>query len=277
MKDIVILYHAECPDGFGASWAAHKKFGDDADYIGVHHNHPAPEGLDGREVYLLDFTYPEEALKDLISRNKRVTAIDHHVSAEEAVKMTKDYSFAINHSGSVLTWMYFFPDKPIPKLLEYIEDRDIFTFKLPDAHSICIFVDSLEREFSVWDKLAEDFNDGNNIKDFVVKGDIILKYEERLIEKIVEENAKPVQFEGIDTFVVNAPHEFADQICEILYKRKPPIAIVWSEDKERINVSLRSDGSADVSKLAAKFGGGGHKGSSGFNIPSINQFPWKSR
>lgn len=274
MKDIVVLYHAECPDGFGAAWAAYNNFGNNADYIGVHHNHPAPEGLENKDVYLVDFVYPKEIMEELISRNKRVTAIDHHVSGEEAVKLTKDYSYSVDHSGSVLAWMYF-NDKSVPKLLYYIEDRDLFQFKLLNSNSICVFIDSFDQDFEVWNKLAQDIEDENKRDEVVVKGDIILKYEEELIKQLVKENAKLVEFEGFQVYVVNAPHEFASQIGKVLYQIKPPVAIIWSEDKERVNISLRSDKSVDVSEIAVKFGGGGHKGAAGFNLPALGKFPWK--
>ena len=147
MKDIVILYHAECPDGFGAAWAAHKKFGDKAEYIGVSHDEPVPSGLEGKEVYFVDFSYSEEIIKHLIKTNKRVTTIDHHFTREAATKMTQDYSYSTNNSGSVLTWRYFHKDKPVPKLLEYVEDRDLFKFALPDSRATCTFIDISNNHF----------------------------------------------------------------------------------------------------------------------------------
>ena len=99
MKDIIILYHADCPDGFGGAWAAHKKFGAQAEYIGVHHDTPPPTGLENKEIYMLDFTYDKPFTSKLIASNKRVTAIDHHSDQESITKSTQDYSFDNNHSG----------------------------------------------------------------------------------------------------------------------------------------------------------------------------------
>ena len=275
LKDIIILYHAECPDGFGAAWVAHKKLGDEAEYIGVHHNSSVPEGLVDKEVYLIDFSYPEDTTKDLIAKNKRVTAIDHHATREGAVKLTTDYLYSNDHSGSVLAWMYFYPDKPVPKLLKYIEDRDLWRFSLGNTSALCLFIDTFEYDFSVWDKLAKNMEDGQYIASCIEKGEIILKHENRLINRMVEEGARLVEFEGYQPYCVNAPHFSASDIGTILIAKNPPIAIIWSEDKERVNVSLRSDGSIDVAKIAQKFGGGGHKAAAGFNFISKSQFPWK--
>ncbi len=275
MKDIVILYHAECPDGFGAAWAAWKKFGDLAEYIPVHHNSPIPEGLEGKEIYSVDFTYPEETTRGLINKNRRVTAIDHHVTREGAIKMTNDYLYSNDHSGSVLAWTYFHPDKPVPKLLEYVEDRDLWKFSLSNTAEICACIDTHEYDLNVWDKLIKNMEDGSFVAKCIEKGKIILEHEKRLIKRTIEEGARLVDFDGYRVYSVNAPHFSASDIGAMLIAKNPPFAIIWSEDKERVNVSLRSDGSTDVSKIAAKFGGGGHKGSAGFTLPAINSFPWK--
>ena len=275
MKKIVILYHAECPDGFGGAWAAWKKFGDTADYIGVYHNKPAPDGIEGKEVYMVDFVYPLETTKELIAKNKRVTAIDHHISSKEVAKMTENYSYAVNNSGSVLSWIYFHPDKPVPKLLAYIEDRDLFKWNVLGSEAICAFVDSFDYDFLIWDKLAGDLENEKGRVEYFDKGSIILKYQEELIQEF-ENGAKLVKFEGYDVYVANAPHEFASRLGNNLAIKKPPIAIVWSEDKKGVSVSLRSsDENIDVSKIAEKFGGGGHKMAAGFKLPIIKIFPWE--
>jgi len=275
MKNIVILYHAECPDGFGAAWSAYKKFGNYAEYIGVHHEAPPPEGLVDKEVYMVDFTYPMDVTEELISKNKRVTAIDHHASMEEVIKLTQNYSYDNDHSGSVLTWKYFHKE-PVPKLLGYVEDRDLWRFSLPDSRAICAFIDSFDYDFDIWNELADNLEDASKINSFIEKGNLIVKYEKEIVKKIIEENTKLVEFEGYKIYSVNAPHEFASDIGHILYKKNPPFAIIWREDKDRVSVSLRSDGTIDVNQIAAKFGGGGHKTSAGFRIKPIHDFPWKN-
>lgn len=275
MKDIVILYHAECPDGFGGAWAAHKKFGNLADYIAVEHNELVPEGLTEKEIYLIDFSYPEEITQELISKNRRVTAIDHHISAERAVKMTQDYSYSIDHSGSVLAWMYFHSNKTVPKILQYIEDRDIWKFKLEGTDPICTFIDSFDFSFGQWDQLALDIEDDSKRADSLFQGSIMFKHEQKLTQMVIEDGAKEVYFEGHKVYAVNAPYFFASHIGNILCTRKPPFSIIWRENSQKVHVSLRSDGTVDVSQIAEKFGGGGQKAAAGFDLPSIGSFPWK--
>ena len=275
MKDILILYHAECPDGFGAAWAAWKKFGDSAEYTPVSHGVPMREGIEDKEIYFIDFAYSEKETANLISKNKRVTIIDHHITNERAAKMTQNYLYSIDNSGSVLAWKYFHSDKPIPKALEYIEDRDLWRFKVGNSDALCTYIDSFDFDFNVWDQLISDLEDDNSRNQCLIKGEAMLKHQTRLIDRIIEDNAKLVSFEGHEVYVVNAIGEFASHICSALYKKKPPFAISWFEGKDGVHVSLRSDGSIDVDKMAKKFGGGGHKASAGFELPSINLFPWK--
>ena len=40
--NISVLYHADCPDGFGGAYAAWKKFGDTAEYIPVKYGRTPP-------------------------------------------------------------------------------------------------------------------------------------------------------------------------------------------------------------------------------------------
>src|SRR3989344_1363044 len=111
MKDIIIIYHADCPDGFSGAWAAYKRFGNEAEYIPVHHDDAPIQGLEHKEIYFIDFVYSEKEMIALASKNKRITAIDHHVTAEPVVKMTEKYSYSVDNSGAVLAWKYFHPDK----------------------------------------------------------------------------------------------------------------------------------------------------------------------
>ena len=59
----------------------------------------------------------------------KLVVLDHHKSAAE--KLTGYQCrcgvvhFDMNKSGARLAWEFFHPDKPVPGLIRYIEDRDI--------------------------------------------------------------------------------------------------------------------------------------------------------
>ena len=77
-----ILYHADCPDGFGAAYAAWRRFGDTAAYRPMHHGQPWEMAeIAGHTVYILDFSFPPEVLEAMAARASTVIQIDHHASA----------------------------------------------------------------------------------------------------------------------------------------------------------------------------------------------------
>jgi len=275
-KDILIIYHGECPDGFSAAWVAWKKFGDNADYISAHFQESLPDGLVDKEIYILDFSFPKDLMAEIVKNNKKVIVIDHHKSAEESVKMAHEYIYEMNRSGAILAWQYFYPDLTVPWLLRYIGDRDIWKLELPDTFTMGLMLDTFDKNFETWSRLAEELEDESTRKQYIEQGKLIQKYESKVIEDISKLNKEIVEFEGYETYAVNAPHFFASQIGHTLRKEKPPIAIIWQWSKGNINVSLRSDGSVDVSEIAKKYGGGGHKAAAGFELKKSLDFPWKS-
>jgi nanoRNase/pAp phosphatase (c-di-AMP/oligoRNAs hydrolase) len=274
MKNIVVLYHGECWDGFGGAYAAWKKFGNKADYFGLKHGEELPRGLKNKEIYLIDFSFKEPLMKKIVRENKRVIALDHHVSAEKTTKMAHEHVYALNHSGAVIAWNYFHPKKCVPTLLRHIEDIDLWKLKLPQTRELMSFMELAEYDFKIWDKIVRDLENPKRKKNYVAKGALLQFYEKKLVDRLVQKAAL-VKFAGYKTLSVNSPI-LQSEIGAALVKLKPPIGIVWSEKEGGVRVSLRSDGKADVSKIAAKYGGGGHKAAAGFSVESLKNVPWEA-
>ncbi len=274
-KQIVILYHGECKDGFSAAWAAWKKFGETATYIPVFHNEPMPDGLKNKEIYLLDFCFDEKTTKELLSANKRVTAIDHHATRESIVKQTANYSYALDHSGCVLAWNYFHPKKAAPKLLAYVEDMDLWAFRVPRAKEIGAFLDSQKKEFNNWTKLAKLIENAETRAAIIKKGELLLEFEDTLMERMIASDATLVEFEGYKIFAINSPI-FRSKMGNMLATDHPPMSIVWNDKGDKRIVSLRSIPKFDVEAIAKKYGGGGHKNAAGFTIATHKPTPWKT-
>ena len=274
-EKIVVLYDgADCSDGFGGAWVAWKKFKNKAKYIGVFHQAPVPEGIKDKIVYTIDFAYPESVTRQLMKDNISVTSIDHHISAKKAIELTKNYSYSENNSGSVLAWKYFFPDKPIPKLLKYVEDNDLWKHKLPRTEEIFLYQDLSGFNFKEWDKLAKRLEDPQKFKEAVSIGNALIKFRDNLIKPILEKKSEKILFEGHRALAVNSPF-FASEIGNILTKKDVDVGVVWKKGDNKIFVSLRGNGKVDVSKLAQKYGGGGHKNAAGFTLPDF-PLPWKA-
>lgn len=276
-KDIVVLYHAECMDGFSAAWAARKKFEYLADYIPVKHGLPTPAGLENKEIYLVDFTYPKEITLELIKNNKSVIGIDHHMGMEEVIKLIPNHVFDNNHSGAVLAWKYFHPNRPVPKFLEYVEDGDLWKFSLVDTISITTYADLYLGNFDKWNQVVLDIENEDTRLACIEKAKTLLAYQDIIVESLLRQKQK-VEFVGHEVYTVNGPRIFRSRIGNVLAKTQPPFGIYWYQEKDYIHVSLRSlkdEPFFDVDAVAKKFGGGGHKSASSFGFPADQPFPWK--
>lgn len=272
-KKILVIYHKNCSDGFGAAFSAWKKFGSRAEYVAVN-----PETLPevfprNHEVYAVDISYPVKVQKKLREKNNKVVIIDHHISLKKDTEHFPENIFQNNHSGAVLAWKYFHPNKKIPKLLFHIEDMDLWRWKLPKTREIFSALNLLSFEFKAWDSFVRKLDSKKGRSEILKTGEIIDMYESRLIAQMSKE-AFPVIFEGKRALAANAPvlHSF---VAHELLKKLRPISITWKEKKDGINVSLRSDGTVDVSKIAVKYGGGGHIKASSFRLNKGEKFPWK--
>lgn len=273
MKNIVVLYHANCSDGFSAAWAAWKKFKNRASYVPIEPSPPPPKGLKGKEVYLVDVSYPKVVLQKLLETNESLVVIDHHLSNQKDIKVVPQHTFNLKNSAAVLSWKYFHPKKPVPKLLRYVEDRDIWKFKLPSTKEINSRLDLEKLTFTRWTRLAKLLEVATTRKKYAQEGKIILRYNRMLTDQLVS-RANDVIFESFKTKAVNSP-VLRSEIGNVLSKKFGPVGIVWRESKGKIRVSLRSNGKVDVSKLAAKYGGGGHKAAAAFTLNLNSKLPWK--
>ncbi len=273
-KNIIVLYHNKCDDGFGAAWVAWKKFKDKAEYIGVTNGDLPPKGLYGKEVYILDFCYPLEITKNLLKITKSLTVIDHHISTKGVVELIPHHFFEPTaHSGAMLTWLYFFPKKSAPKLLRYIEAVDLWKWNLPYEKELSASLRTYDFDFKVWNKIAREWEKPKIIKKYINEGKAIVKDCDDRVKEAVND-AELVDFCGYKTLVSNS-RAFVDYIGAALVEKLPPISIIWSQRKDKIVISLRSNGKADVSKLAQKYGGGGHKTSAAFRLELGQKLPWK--
>lgn len=275
LKPIVVLYHAECKDGFTAAWAAWKKFGAKADYIPIKLSNPLLQEVKNRVVYTLDFIYPDIYLEKFIKDNKKIIAIDHHISNKNFIKKVSEHIFDINHSGAALAFKYFHPGEKLPKIVGIVEEGDLWKFKSKNVKEVLAYIGLLDFDFKIWDKLISDGEKEISYRKFVEKGKDIILYENKIIGDIINNNAYPVIFEGHTIYAVNAPRFLKSQIGMLLSKKYPPFALIWMRDKDRVEVSLRSNGDLNVSEIAAKFGGGGHKNTAGFSFSADSNFPWK--
>ena len=155
MKSIVIFYHKKCGDRFGGARSAWKKLGNKADYVGVKPGEAPDFPVKGREVYLIDTAFSAPVMKKLLKDNKKLVVLDHHFSNQGVVKISTERSYMMNHSGAVIAWNYFHPKKPVPTFLKYVEDADIWKWKLPESKALSMLKEEMPFDFKFWSKTVK--------------------------------------------------------------------------------------------------------------------------
>lgn len=299
-KPDICIYHGGCDDGFGAAWAIWKRWGDDVAFVSGIYGKPLPE-CEGKNVIFVDFSAKRDAIEEMAAWAKSIVIIDHHKTAEaelEPFKVTRGTGwfspddiggallalsgldrppvvawFDMEQSGAVMAWKFAHGDRPVPEFLRYIEDRDLWRFRYGIGDATKQFSASLktyEQEFNLWDKLAEPSSTAH----LIAEGAGILRAHKVNIEKMLADSYMDL-IGGLVVPVANIPGMFASDVGNALLKKYPdaPFAATWSRgNDEKIKISLRSEDSRiDVSKIAATFGGGGHRNAAGYSIP-IFQF-----
>ncbi|MFA4999482.1 MAG: hypothetical protein WC519_02020 [Parcubacteria group bacterium] len=276
MKKILVIYHKNCPDGFGAAWVAWKKFGEKAEYLPAAYPSSLPKNLKGREVYMVDYCYSEEKMKLILKSAAKVIALDHHISQRKAIKLSTEYVFKEHNSGAVIAWKYFFPKKKVPRLLLHIEDNDTWRFSLKNTKEYLAYLDTLAYDFKSWDKLVKDFENNDKRKIFFDKGVSIVNFINKNVEALTS-SAEWVKFNNRNCLAVNSPI-FVSEIGNVLANKAGGIGIVWCKKGNKLKVSLRSNGRVNVSRIAARHGGGGHKAAASFFVDikgTVLKFPWR--
>lgn len=268
----IVFYHHNCPDGFSAAWVLWKKFKNKAEYRWLDYHAPFNYDFHNKTIYFVDVV-PDEPNLERLAQNNRIIIIDHHISSQHLLPLANDYSFSLDHCAAVLTWHYLFPRKKMPNLLKYIEDVDLWKFRQPSSKYVNAAIQLKEFEFKEWSKVAKDLEEVSSRKKYVSEGKLIIKYQDKMINKIVS-RAKPVMLDGQEGLAVNSS-VLVSEIGNALLENRCSLAIIWFATKNKIKVSLRSKGDVDVAKIGEKYGGGGHQKASGFVLGYGDSLPWK--
>lgn len=269
-----LVFHAGCPDGFGAAWAAWCVWGDDARYIPRGHEDPFDANrFDGALVVFADISIQNESLLELAEVAAQVVILDHHFTARnhflsdprvENALVARGHvvHFDPDHSGAVLSWNHFHPGEPPPALLLYVEDQDLWSWKLPQSEEVNAAIDSYPRDFGVWSRLAE-----RPIEELAEEGVPIVRANRVDVERALDK-AHPICIGSERIEAVNALHHRAAIGHDLAKRRRFGKAwgLVYRVSGDQVDCSIYSTGDLDVSAVAGRFGGGGHRNASGFSV-----------
>lgn len=295
-KPDIVIYHSHCADGFGAAWACWMRWRGECLYVAASYG-KAPPDVSGKHVLIVDFSYKRDVLDGMLQSAASVVILDHHKTAEADLEpfrfhesspgavgagdvdgMLRDLDelkrppciavFDMERSGARMAWD-FCHENEAPKLIELIEDRDLWRFRFEDTKPFGLWLRSEPFDFERWEWIAQELHDGHGSHEIMTEARAM----QRLFDRQVDEIASLARIglvAGFDVPLCNCPPQFASEVGHKLLADHPfaPFAACYSDQGKARGYSLRSqDGRQDVSDIARKFGGGGHRNAAGFGVP----------
>jgi len=262
-----VLYHANCNDGAAAALAVWLKYGDKGvEYIPVQYGQEPPEGLDGEEVVIVDFSYKRDVLVEMAKVAEWLLVLDHHKTAELELQGLSGENieayFDMTKSGAVMAWEYFH-ESPVPKLFLVIQDRDLWKFEFGQYTMHCQKGLQLHPEWRTWMTLQPN--------ELAKEGMAVNSYMELQTKKMIKDGPVKWDVTGDIVPVYNMPGFMLSDSLHAALERYPdaPFAVGYFDlagGSKRV-YSLRSrEGGVDVSEIARKHGGGGHVHAAGFSM-----------
>ncbi len=295
MKTFVI-YHKADFDGIFCREIA-KKFLPEAELIGWDYNDPTPTIEKGSLVYMLDISV--EGLMDL----PNLIWIDHHKSAiEKFDKSTKGYRID-GVAACRLTWQWFTRDKgpmpnspleiPLPEKEDFVDrivvepyavrlagEYDIWDKRDSNAELFQHGLRSQDLNENMWDLLLvneDEHTDGVadagtiTVRALLDAGKAIQYAKTKENSSIIKSYGFDLKFEGLNFLACNHArfnsHLFIDGIKP---EHDALFGFNWSGSDWRVSL-YHAPGKEhhDLSLIAVKYGGGGHKGACGFRIMAL--------
>lgn len=266
----LVIYHANCYDGFTAAWVARRAMPDCELYEGRYGEEPPYELAREREVYILDFSYPREkmlGLNECTGMTGSLTVLDHHKTAEANCQGLDFCTFDMDRSGCRMAWEHFFGTVCVPDWLLRIEDRDLWRFIYEDStrnvHA-CVAAQSMTMES--WDEISS-----TDLEDLELRGSVIRDYIKTSIAKTLGD-IRVIKLLGWDVVALNVLYLNASETASEMLKQVPEAVFsltYFQRADSKWQYSLRSRSDFDVSKVAKKFGGGGHAGAAGFETQTL--------
>lgn len=256
-----VLYHGNCYDGFGAAWAAREWAGPDGVFIPCLYGNPIPEIEAGSDVAIVDFSFPRDVLFKLDQHVNSLIVLDHHKTAQADLAGLPFAYFEMEMSGAMMSWNHFHPESEAPLLIEYIQDRDLWRFSLPESRQVHAALRSYPFDFEVWDRLEID-----NLRK---EGEILLRAADQQVQRMCDGGVVFQDFKlaGVNKIpCVNATVHFSevgDELCK-RYPLAPFAAYYLDRGDGKRQFGLYSHGDFDVSAVAKVYAGGGHKNAAGF-------------
>jgi oligoribonuclease NrnB/cAMP/cGMP phosphodiesterase (DHH superfamily) len=283
----IIIYHQGCSDGITALWCADKYFKENnIEYEKL----SCPAGKDptinfeNKRIIFVDLCPSLDFITDISTIAKQITIVDHHKSAfdmflanETFLKTLENVEIILKmeYSGCQLTWDYFYPDIARPWFVDYVGDRDLWKWELPNSREInsafyhCEYIN--DRKLELLDELNNE-----DIDKLINIGKTVIEVQNKIINTQLKQSIECIFNVGETKYNVRVGcinrdlrSDLGNAMCTVPLKNGdlPDFSIVWNYDPipNAWYMSMRgTKNSPDLSVISKHFGGGGHAKASGF-------------
>lgn len=291
----LIIYHKNCTDGACAAWAAQYH----AERAGLVANLvPAdpmrtpdlPEGTFDI-AFIVDVCIPLDDLRAIDARTRLgCWVLDHHKTNREDVAGWERAVWDMERSGAGLAWdetqrLLGLELEARPGFVDYVEDRDLWRFKMPGSREVNAAICSQPREPETFERLAGVSAAAGgwavHLPTLRAEGEGVLSVHEDLARRAAD-SALVVDAPSVGPVsLVTCPVLQSDVAGHLVELHARPAIIWYSREEEGLpvaQVSFRSaDSLPDVSGLARSWGGGGHRNASGAMVPLPAWLRWVDR
>lgn len=262
---MIVIYHANCTDGFTAAWCAWLLYGYSAEYVPARYGDEAPPDVTDRDVLILDFSYSRLLLLEMSAAARSLRVLDHHRTAQADLEGLDFCTFDMARSGAGLAWDELHGGKR-PLLVDYVEDRDLWAWQLYGSREVSAYLGTYEHDFELWQRLSEELE--RDLEGVIRSG----RTARRLVDQYVARRrgeASRVRLGAHEVPGINTTFAHSELIGALA--QDEPFALGWfARSDGQIVYSLRSgDGGLDVSEIARQYGGGGHRAAAGFTVPAF--------
>ena len=279
----LVLYHSADYDGISSGLICEKFLKEKkmtVIKVGWNYGDPVP-AVDPNvsEIYMVDITIPE------LMEDPRLIWIDHHkTSIEEYTDKVRGYRID-GVAACRLCWQWFtctqdFPDKEQyvnrqvtePVLVRLLGEYDVWDHRDPDAQAIQLGLRTYKK-FPV-DALSYDLAASVLYEEIVSKGRLLQDYETSIRKSYVNKMFE-LNFEGLKFLALNSAqgnslsfseHKELEKYDALFFFRYNGSTRDWMVS---LYSNTKCEKDIDLSVIAKKYGGGGHKGACGFVVKDI--------
>jgi oligoribonuclease NrnB/cAMP/cGMP phosphodiesterase (DHH superfamily) len=161
----------------------------------------------------------------------------------------------------MLAWEHF-NGEPVPRIIEHIQDRDLWKFELEGTREIQAALFSYVYDFEVWDRV---FSAGT--EKLRQEGEAIERKHFKDIDELLEVCERTMEIGGFIVPVASLPYTLVSDAAHKMADGAPFAACYWDTQDTRIFGLRSTDQGEDVSAIAKLYGGGGHRNAAGFSVP----------